>query len=263
MPFLRETSLPCTEQQMEALTGCLSRPEAFGPVSTWGPEVFTEIGTLAGTKTKGNKITHRVFNAAEFVGTGRVFICGEVVYVPLCLCPGGLEDLVLSALVREQLEGITPQALALVTPKKMAVSCQCSCLSHLVMSSVTQIWAFYATNRWFSVPGSCRGSPWSRRGRSQRTSGQSWTLSRNSLSSEPDMKATSCWSSEVRAHTLPFSTGVQIQHKFHPELCWSCDHNQPSLCPVPPGRNSAAAVLVAERFSVHLLALCLCLWLAM
>jgi len=47
--FLRETSLPCTEQQMEELTSRLSRPEAFGPVSAWGPEVFTEIGTLAGT----------------------------------------------------------------------------------------------------------------------------------------------------------------------------------------------------------------------
>lgn len=46
--YLREMSLPCTEQQMEALTSCLSRPEAFGPVSAWGPEVFTEIGTLAG-----------------------------------------------------------------------------------------------------------------------------------------------------------------------------------------------------------------------
>lgn len=34
---------------METLTSRLSRPEAFGPVSAWGPEVFTEIGTLAGT----------------------------------------------------------------------------------------------------------------------------------------------------------------------------------------------------------------------
>lgn len=46
--FLREMFLPCTEHQMEALTSRLSRPEAFGPVSAWGPEVFTEIGTLAG-----------------------------------------------------------------------------------------------------------------------------------------------------------------------------------------------------------------------
>lgn len=51
--FLRETSLPCTEHQMEALTSCLFRPEAFGPVGTWGPEAFTEIGTLAGTEKQG------------------------------------------------------------------------------------------------------------------------------------------------------------------------------------------------------------------
>lgn len=49
MLYLREMALPCTEEQMEALTSRLSRPEAFGPVSAWGPEVFTEIGTLAGT----------------------------------------------------------------------------------------------------------------------------------------------------------------------------------------------------------------------
>lgn len=46
--FLRDTFLPCSEQQMEALASRLSRPEAFGPVSAWGPEVFSEIGTLAG-----------------------------------------------------------------------------------------------------------------------------------------------------------------------------------------------------------------------
>lgn len=39
----------------------------------------------------------------------------------LCLCPVGLEDMVLSALVQEQVEGITPDAIALMTPKKMAV----------------------------------------------------------------------------------------------------------------------------------------------
>ncbi|KAF3686384.1 Stereocilin Precursor [Channa argus] len=90
--FLREMSLPCTEQQMEALTSRLFRPEAFGPVSAWGPEVFTEIGTLA----------------------------------------AGLEDMVLSALVQEQMEGITPEALSLMSPKKMAVvfsAVQLSCLS--------------------------------------------------------------------------------------------------------------------------------------
>uniref|UniRef100_A0A3Q3DSG2 Stereocilin-like n=1 Tax=Hippocampus comes TaxID=109280 RepID=A0A3Q3DSG2_HIPCM len=77
--FLREMSLPCKEEQMEALTSRLSRPEAFGPVSAWGSEVFTEIGTLA-----------------------------------------GLEDIVLSALTREQVEGITIEAFVLLSPKKMA-----------------------------------------------------------------------------------------------------------------------------------------------
>uniref|UniRef100_A0A3Q3IMP4 Stereocilin LRR domain-containing protein n=1 Tax=Monopterus albus TaxID=43700 RepID=A0A3Q3IMP4_MONAL len=96
--FLREMSLPCTEQQMEALTNRLSSPEAFGPVSAWGPEVFTEIGTLA----------------------------------------AGLEDLVLSALVQEQMEGLTPEAIALMSPKKMAVVFSAVQLSWL---SAEQAWA--------------------------------------------------------------------------------------------------------------------------
>lgn len=96
--FLREMSLPCTEQQMEALTGCLSRPEAFGPVSTWGPEVFTEIGTLA----------------------------------------AGLEDMVLSALVQEQVEGLTPEAISLMSPQKLSVVFSVLQLSWL---STEQAWA--------------------------------------------------------------------------------------------------------------------------
>ncbi|XP_015224475.1 PREDICTED: LOW QUALITY PROTEIN: stereocilin-like, partial [Cyprinodon variegatus] len=96
--FLREMTLPCTEQQMEALTNCLARAEAFGPVSAWGPEIFTEIGTLA----------------------------------------AGLPDIVLSALLREQMEGITPEAVALMSPKKIAVVFSAEQLSWL---SVEQAWA--------------------------------------------------------------------------------------------------------------------------
>ncbi|KAM4743938.1 stereocilin [Anableps anableps] len=96
--FLREMSLPCTEQQMEALTNCLARAEAFGPVSAWGPEIFAEIGTLA----------------------------------------AGLPDIVLSALLREQMEGITPEAVALMSPKKMAVVFSAVQLSWL---SAEQAWA--------------------------------------------------------------------------------------------------------------------------
>uniref|UniRef100_G3PTR3 Uncharacterized protein n=1 Tax=Gasterosteus aculeatus TaxID=69293 RepID=G3PTR3_GASAC len=73
-------------------------PEAFGPVSAWGPEVFTEIGTLA----------------------------------------AGLEDMVLSALVQEQVEGITPEAIALMSPKKMAVVFSAVQMSWL---SAEQAWA--------------------------------------------------------------------------------------------------------------------------
>ncbi|XP_057704376.1 stereocilin-like [Corythoichthys intestinalis] len=96
--FLREMSLPCTEQQMEALTSRLSRYEAFGPVSAWGPEVFTEIGTLA----------------------------------------VGLEDIVLSALTQEQVEGLTTEAISLLSPKKMAVVFSAIQLSWL---TVEQAWA--------------------------------------------------------------------------------------------------------------------------
>uniref|UniRef100_A0A8C9XSL6 Stereocilin LRR domain-containing protein n=1 Tax=Sander lucioperca TaxID=283035 RepID=A0A8C9XSL6_SANLU len=88
--FLREMSLPCTEQQMETLTSRLSRPEAFGPVSAWGPEVFTEIGTLA----------------------------------------VGLEDMVLSALVQEQVEGITPEAIYVCWV----------CVGQVVFSAVQMSW---------------------------------------------------------------------------------------------------------------------------
>uniref|UniRef100_A0A665T7S1 Stereocilin LRR domain-containing protein n=1 Tax=Echeneis naucrates TaxID=173247 RepID=A0A665T7S1_ECHNA len=97
--YLREMSLPCTEQQMEALTSCLSSSEAFGPVNAWGPEVFTEIGTLA----------------------------------------VGLPDMVLSALVQEQMEGITPEAIALMSPKKLAVVFSAVQLSWL---TAEQAWAF-------------------------------------------------------------------------------------------------------------------------
>ncbi|XP_034143258.1 stereocilin [Esox lucius] len=96
--FLRDLALPCSEQQMVALTGRLSAPRAFGPVSTWGPEVFTEIGTIA----------------------------------------AGLDDMVLSALVQEQMEGLIPEAISLIPPTKMAVVFSSVQLSWL---NVEQAWA--------------------------------------------------------------------------------------------------------------------------
>ena len=44
------------------------------------------------------------------------------VSLPPSLCPAGLEDMVLSALVQEQMEGLIPEAIALIPPTKMAVS---------------------------------------------------------------------------------------------------------------------------------------------
>ncbi|KAF3832585.1 hypothetical protein F7725_026250 [Dissostichus mawsoni] len=93
--------------KMEALTSRLSRPEAFGPLSAWGPEVFTEIGTLAGT------MEHNILRV-------------------------GLEDMVLSALVQEQVEGISPGAIALMSPRKMAVVFSAVQMSWL---SAEQAWA--------------------------------------------------------------------------------------------------------------------------
>lgn len=108
---------------------------------------------------------------------------------------------------------------------------------------------FYTTNRWFLVPCSYRGLPRSRRGQSQRSSGQSWTLSRNLLSSEPDTKEMSCWSSEVCtvtfASSFPFpshcnkysppclhTTQVSLRIWF---FIWSCvvTINSPLVCPCP------------------------------
>ncbi|KAK3533942.1 hypothetical protein QTP70_034944, partial [Hemibagrus guttatus] len=96
--FLRETYLPCFDQQTEALTTRLSNHLAFGPVSGWSSEIFTEIGTLA----------------------------------------AGLDDMVLSSLVKEQIEGLTPLAISLIPPKKMAVVFSASQLSWL---SSEQAWA--------------------------------------------------------------------------------------------------------------------------
>ncbi|XP_056599193.1 stereocilin [Triplophysa dalaica] len=96
--FLRETALPCSGQQTDTLTSRLSNHLGFGPVSSWGSEVFTEIGTLA----------------------------------------AGLDDMIMSALVKEQIEGLTSAAIALIPPRKLAVVFSAMQLSWL---SPEQAWA--------------------------------------------------------------------------------------------------------------------------
>ncbi|XP_062869517.1 stereocilin [Trichomycterus rosablanca] len=96
--FLREMDLPCSEQQIQALTARLSSTSGFGPVSSWSAEIFTEIGNLA----------------------------------------AGLDDMVLSSLVKEQMEGLTPSAISLMHPNKMAVVFSVSQFSWL---NSEQAWA--------------------------------------------------------------------------------------------------------------------------
>ncbi|XP_073510829.1 stereocilin [Phyllobates terribilis] len=79
--FVGTLKLKCTEAQMETLAELLTYNSAFGLVSRWGPEIFTEIGTLA----------------------------------------AGLPDIVLSSLIRDQIQGLTPDAIALISAPKFAV----------------------------------------------------------------------------------------------------------------------------------------------
>lgn len=46
--WLGHLRLPCSEEQLLSLVGLLSHSLAFGHMSSWGPDVFIEIGALAG-----------------------------------------------------------------------------------------------------------------------------------------------------------------------------------------------------------------------
>uniref|UniRef100_UPI00398E8762 stereocilin-like isoform X1 n=2 Tax=Pristiophorus japonicus TaxID=55135 RepID=UPI00398E8762 len=73
--------LSCEESQLMALAKLLTQSQAFGEVSQWRAEEFTEIGSIA----------------------------------------AGLSDIVLSALVKEQIEGLTAIAVATIPPQKFSV----------------------------------------------------------------------------------------------------------------------------------------------
>lgn len=47
--WLGQLRLSCSEEQLLVLVGLLSHSLAFGPISSWGADVFIEIGVLAGT----------------------------------------------------------------------------------------------------------------------------------------------------------------------------------------------------------------------
>ncbi|XP_075714510.1 stereocilin-like isoform X5 [Rhinoderma darwinii] len=80
--YLGHLALSCTEQQLEALARLCNGNDIFGPVSGWTEDIFLEIGSVA----------------------------------------AGLQDIELSSLVLEQIQGLTPLAISLIHPKKFAVS---------------------------------------------------------------------------------------------------------------------------------------------
>ncbi|XP_010631928.1 stereocilin [Fukomys damarensis] len=98
--FLGNLHLQCSEEQLEVLAHLLVLPGGFGPVSDWGPEIFTEVGTIA----------------------------------------AGIPDLALSALLQEQIQGLTPLAISVIPAPKFAVvfsPTQLSSLTSVQAASVT------------------------------------------------------------------------------------------------------------------------------
>ncbi|XP_048376485.2 stereocilin [Stegostoma tigrinum] len=89
--FLGSLKLRCSEAQLEAMARLITQPQAFGLVSNWGAEIFTEIGSIA----------------------------------------AGLPDVTLSSLVEQQIEGLTPSAISLIVPSKFAVVFNADQLSSL------------------------------------------------------------------------------------------------------------------------------------
>lgn len=89
-------------------------PGGFGPVSNWGPEIFTEIGTIAGWK----------LGLCLSLGVRVWFPHGWIRIVKCVLLPSlaGIPDLALSALLRGQIQGLTPLAISVIPAPKFAVS---------------------------------------------------------------------------------------------------------------------------------------------
>uniref|UniRef100_A0A2R9BUR4 Stereocilin n=1 Tax=Pan paniscus TaxID=9597 RepID=A0A2R9BUR4_PANPA len=98
--FLGTLHLQCSEEQLEVLAHLFVLPGGFGPISNWGPEIFTEIGTIA----------------------------------------AGIPDLALSALLRGQIQGVTPLAISVIPPPKFAVV-----FSPIQLSSLTSAQAVAVT----------------------------------------------------------------------------------------------------------------------
>ncbi|KAG7244349.1 hypothetical protein INR49_004049 [Caranx melampygus] len=100
--WLGQLKLSCSEEQLGALVGLLAHSLAFGPISSWGTDVFIEIGVLA--------------------------------------------DFPMSALVKEQIEGITPMAISMIPPEQFYVA-----LNHRQISMFSYEQATAVTNEQLSA----------------------------------------------------------------------------------------------------------------
>lgn len=112
--WLGQLKLSCSEEQLLVLVSLLSHSLTFGPISSWGAEVFIEIGVLAGIG--GEMSTLRVKSMID--GTNKSFLMLIFVH---SLPPAGLPDMAMSALVKEQIEGVLPVAISMIPPDKFAV----------------------------------------------------------------------------------------------------------------------------------------------
>ncbi|XP_051898350.1 stereocilin-like [Pristis pectinata] len=99
--FIGNLKLRCSESQLEALAKLTTHSEAFGPVSKWGAEIFTEIGSIA----------------------------------------AGLADMALSSLVEQQIEGLIPSAISLIPPSKFAVVFSTDQLSYFTSAQASAVTA--------------------------------------------------------------------------------------------------------------------------
>lgn len=112
--WLGQLKLSCSEEQLLALVGLLSHSLAFGPISSWGADVFIEIGVLAGIGGEMSTLRDKRMRN----GTKKILL---MLIFATCLPPAGLPDMAMSALVKEQIEGVMPGAISMIPPDKFAV----------------------------------------------------------------------------------------------------------------------------------------------
>lgn len=210
--FLRELALPCTEQQMEVLTGRLFSPEAFGPVNGWGPEVFTEIGTLAGVVDHLNpwaklktSSSHSSWDLIwEAITIVRLHYECTHLFLSLSSGSGGHGSVSSGAranrgnhawsycsdsTTKDGCESVWPQIYKCANQQGSylleyrthgCASIRSPCpLIRCPLCQVYSVFALYVSARWCSVQLSCLGSVWSRHGQLLRNSGQSCTAGRD------------------------------------------------------------------------------------